>query len=477
MQLKIFTLMLVVLTASLVACGGGGTGSVNPPTSGNAPGAGPPPGSAPTTAPTTDPSDPPTSFVDSGTLTRSDFYNYPATDPLPASTVTAQVAQNTVISTVANPFGSGNVLDYHTAENDAYALQTLPFTTDAFLRVNSAVSPSELVLLGSKVVDDQGSKTLTTFDLPQILDKIPQAASQMWTNNPGSRIDIDYVNGNTSDRHVGSDGTSSEQDFIVNIDGKTPHYPTVQVTAQTQFDGSAKVVFLLDEEGRPGFPFSSITDTFTMSKPGASGIVLSFAQNSVPVTGTPPPISTPAPFAAAPAWFKPPLFSETDVDNGLTTIPSACKVSSSFGKQAFQIVQKKHAADGAFGFVDDTTTTAYVVHGFGPVCVRISDVNNAFYDYAQSDFLNQAPGNFFDFAVSTAQPLIATTITEQLTLQSAPSGVSPQSESTQIKPIPYRAITLAQLEVQRQAHAARIKRLFDNLERIQRAMLGGGKVL
>jgi len=117
-------------------------------------------------------------FSFTGALQRSDFYDYPATNPLPAGNVTAQVSQNVNVSSVANPFGSGSAFDYHSAETDAYALQTLLFTTDSFYQLNQASSPARLLLLGSDSIDDQKNSVTIQYDNPQIVDEIPAAANQ-----------------------------------------------------------------------------------------------------------------------------------------------------------------------------------------------------------------------------------------------------------------------------------------------------------
>ncbi|MGZ3527209.1 MAG: hypothetical protein ACXVAO_05850 [Vulcanimicrobiaceae bacterium] len=156
------------------------------------------------------------------------------------------------------------------------------------------------------------------------------------------------------------------------------------------------------------------------------------------------------------------------------TIPAACHVPSGFGTKASQIVQKKHVVDPAFGTTDDTVTTRYVVTGFGSVCVQVTDLNNAFYDYSLSDFTNQTPQEFFVFSTTVAQPLIATTIAETLTLQKASRSTTTAS-AIKLEPIASAALADAQLSVFRESTQLRIKRLQKAITHMSDALSRGGQ--
>lgn len=469
---------LAALSASLVACGGSGGGMTPDAAAGNQP-LQTAPVQAPTAAPATSTPQPiaapglgpNVAFDFAGSLARSDFYNYPAANPLPAMTVNAQVAQDVNVSSVSNPFGAGAAFDYHNVENDAYALQTLLFTTDSFYQLKSSSAPKQLVLLGSNTVDDQKNKTSIKYAMPQIVDEIPEAANQTWTNNPAGTLKIAYANGNATNRLTESNSAYSEQDSYVTVGANV--YPQVNMSTAMHADGSATIVFVFNEEGRVGFPSKSVTFTFLMSKPQASGITLEASAFTVPSKGSPPPSPPPAKFGVAPAWFETPLYSETNTDNGLTMIPKSCNVPAAFGAQARQIVKKVQSVDAAYGTIDNTTTTRYDAGDFGVVCVQIADVNDAFYDFSLADFTNQTPQQFFVFATSLAQPLITTTITEQLTLSTNGLTASSRQKESAISISP-QAIALAEIAVQRETRRARAKRLEDELHRIHDALVRGG---
>ena len=473
MKLAFSILGLVVLTSGLVSCGGGGGAGIPPniPAGSQDPAV---PAATPTPASIPVPGiQPDIAFKFTGDLQRSDFYNYPASNPLPATTAKAQVAQNVSITSVNDPFGSGNAFDYHNVENDAYALQTLLFTTDSFYQLDSSVSPKELLLLGSNTVDDQKNTTSIHYTTPQIVDKIPEAAHQSWTNDPAGTLKIAYSNQNSTERDTASNGSYSEQDSYLTLGGNA--YPRVNMTTSMHADGSAKIVFVFNEEGRVGYPFKSVTYTFLMTRPTASGIALSSSSYSVPSTGTPSPSPSPTAFGVAPEWFNTPLYSETNVDNGPMTVPASCNVPAPFGKQARQLVKTVQTVDAAYGTIDNTTTTRYDAADFGAVCVQISDVNNAFYDFSLADFTNQTPQQFFAFATTVAQPLIATTINEQLTLCSC--DLSPSSRerfATTVKPISNETIALAELAVQRESQRERAKRMEQELRAVRDALVRGG---
>ncbi len=474
MKLPIHFLGLAVLSASLVSCGGGGGGAGVTPTTIT----GTPDPAQPAGPPTATPSvpvpgmQPGIAFDFTGALQRSDFYNYPASNPLPATTANAQVAQNVSISFVNDPFGSGSAFDYHNVENDAYTLQTLLFTTDSFYQINSSTSPKEILLLGSNTVDDQKNTTSIHYTNPQIVDKIPEAANQSWTNNPAGTLKITYANGNLTDRVTAANASYSEQNVYINLGGAV--YPQVNLKSSMHADGSARIVFVFNEEGRVGYPNKSVTYTFVMSRPKPGGITLSSSSVAVPVTGPPPPSPSPSPFGVAPAWFKTPLYSETNVDNGLMNVPASCNVPAAFGKQARQIVKTVQSIDAAYGTVDDTTTTRYDAADFGAVCVQISDVNNAFYDFSLADFTNQTPQQFFAFATAVAQPLIATTINEQLTLSTSGLSASSSERTASVKPISNQTIALAELAVQRESQRTRAKRMEQELRQVRDALVRGG---
>ncbi len=476
MKRSIPILGLAVLSASLISCGGGGgSGGITP-----GPGAGnditltsPAPAATSSPQPIAVPGmNSGISFDFTGALTRSDFYNYPAANPLPASTASADIAQNVKVTTVDNPFGPGSVFDYHNVENDAYTLQTLLFTTDSFYQLKTTVSPKQLLLLGSNTVDDQKNKTSIVYTTPQIVDQIPESAKQAWTNNPAGTLKIAYANGNATDRLTNANASYNERDTYVTIGADA--YPQVNMSTAMHPDGSAQIVFVFNEEGRAGYPSKSVTYTFLMSKPQSSGIKLKASIYTVPATGTPSPSPSPAAFGVAPAWFKTPLYSETNTDNGPTVIPSSCEVSPAFGTHARQIVKTVHSVDGAYGTIDDTTTTRYDVVDFGAVCVQISDVNNAFYDFSLADFTNQAPLQFFSFATALSQPLISTTITEQLTLSTHGLTSSSGRQTQSLRPIAPQTIALAEAAVARETQRARAKRLENELRQIRDALVRGG---
>jgi len=82
------------------------------------------------------------------------------------ASASAAITQDVTVSSTPNPFGSGNVFDYHNVENDAYAFQTLPFTVDSYYELDRSTSPARLLLLGSNTVDDQKNVTSVQYAPP-----------------------------------------------------------------------------------------------------------------------------------------------------------------------------------------------------------------------------------------------------------------------------------------------------------------------
>jgi hypothetical protein len=141
------------------------------------------------------------------------------------------------------------------------------------------------------------------------------------------------------------------------------------------------------------------------------------------VTANPAPNATPFTFPTfyVPVWYQTPLVlsNESLVDNGPTTLPTACDVPTALTRSPRQSIDTKSTVDPVFGETDVTTTTTYTEPGIGVACVQLNDVVNQYYDLSgQAQFNVEGVGPLGFFAgVNT--PFQTTTTTETLGITSA----------------------------------------------------------
>lgn len=403
-------------------------------------------------------------FAFSGTLTQSDVYAYPTPNPLPPDSKTANVTQTVTVSATTDPYGSGTtVQDFNVAEKDAFPTQTLSSTTDSYFQegaANGGISP--FYMLGSSAVDDQGNTYQTQFASPGVLvDELPESSGQSWTNSPAQTIKNNYVGMESVARTVNADGsfTSSENLYSAPIPSPSPgaptqDYPNATLTTSGYADGHGNLNYQYTIPDASGWAAGTIFENdMAVTAPSGNGIQFMEDRQWVPSQQTPPPYSN---YQNVPVWYtigSTGLHSETDKDFGSVTIPSSCNVPSSFGTSANQIEQTTSDIDPMMGTLETVKTDEYVVTGYGPVCVAVSDVDNQYYNY-QAD--QSYSGNFSYFPVLSGSPLLITTVKETLALQSATVSAQTRTRNTAIAPaaIPSAAIGLAKQHVQALTHRA-----------------------
>ena len=140
--------------------------------------------------------------------------------------------------------------------------------------------------------------------------------------------------------------------------------------------------------------------------PGSGTITLSFPGSKTPSR-------------TFPAWFTlaGPLISDTFADNGPAGFPAGCAVTPAIGTQGEQIVETQRTLDPVLGYLETRTTTSYVVDGFGPACITISDVLASYYDYTNDT-------TKIDYQSQNGLPNRIDTITQTLGMTSPTSPYS-----------------------------------------------------
>jgi hypothetical protein len=389
-------------------------------------------------------------FRFTGTTTQTVTYAVPTSSPEPATSQSASVTQNITVTATACPSATGNItfscsgqVDFHTAETDAYPDQSLYPTTDAWYALNGS---NQWVLYGSNISDGSGDTFETSYGgTPYILDKLPETQGASWSN-PGA---LNYM-------EVDSDNSVTEQQ--INSDGS---YLLTQTTgggyglgittsatgASTYAGGCVAAVTGICTAAFS--PLGAIPNTCTASTTGSPcgsyyetwnsgyyGIIVqapSSGKITVDVQKTPSPTATftPSAIATPHAWYTPMpgnlLYSEADsIPQTSATIPTACNVPATFGSTGNEIQQTIEAIDPVIGYISNETINTWVVAGFGPVCIQMTNVEDEYYNWANDTDRPTGTGRnwgtyvFSPFgATSGTTPASVETITETLTLQSA----------------------------------------------------------
>ncbi|HUZ50817.1 MAG TPA: hypothetical protein VMW12_13900 [Candidatus Dormibacteraeota bacterium] len=457
MNAKYRLIAIGAMAFGLAACGGGGASGGSGPNIPNVPVT----PAVPT--PTPAPSGPPhpaaggDTFTFNGTLARSDAYTYPVASPLPPTAASATIKQNVTVITTPNPFGAGQVQDFQTLESDVYPAQTLSSKNDFYYQSGSAFQ-----LLGYSSVDDVGDATTVQYATPQVVDQLPETTGASWTNSPAASMTQTFIDGETASRTTAADGTYTDTEQIY---GTGTDYPSVKAILSENADGSGEVQIVRYENGRTGFQANeTIYDNYFISPPSAQSSNAQFLYVTYQLADlfygapSPPPA---APFASMPIWYKTPLalYSESDNDLGPQTIPAACNAPAAFGTQGREIQQQLKSTDTVLGTVTSTTTTAYVVDGFGPVCVQLASTVNTYFDYSMDTTITPV---FYQGSGA----LQTTTIAQTLTLAS--QGAYPQSaagrksaggQSPTLHPVSTAEIAIARLRMVAAIETDRAKRI------------------
>ena len=354
-------------------------------------------------------------FTYSGSLSKT--YAQSAPCPQPTSTTSAIIGITVTNSATTAP-NSTAATNQKSVETDTFPTQATTTTTDQVVQ-NTA---SAFLLYSTTSKDSIGNTVATNFANAQQLDALPESPGSWGPNDPSATVTETLADGTAILRTVKSDGSYTDNETFV--DGT--HF-TIAV------DG------LANGKPRDGGGVYTIGGTsFTYAPPSGGTITLT-------ISGATTKTRT------FPVWFTIPAsyISDTFSDNGSQTLDPNCPANSSGATSGNQIVETYVVLDPVLGYNETRTTTSYVVNGFGPVCVKIADTLNSFYDY-QNDTTK------IDYQSQNGQPNSVDTILEYLGMTAPGSAypslrtqstkaVSPVLVSTRIAAIEHtRAIERAQ---------------------------------
>lgn len=318
--------------------------------------------------------------------TNGNTYNYTGTftqefdrllpSPMPTATSTQSVTQTVTVKGGQTFQGQSNLYDLSSSETDAGALQTVTSQTDTFVGFSASGPPIQYLEYGSTWQDQNGDSLSYVYPTPRILDELPESQGQTWTNSAAASI--------TEDQSVNSTSAAFSSQRVYNADGT---YTDKSSYPPGYFGiGSASNYGVIVEN-------SDGSGYYSVPIYGAGDVVF-----GAPVSGqipyqvyaeaSPSPTSSPLVSGNIGAWYSTPaLYSESNIDNGQTAIPASCNASNVFGTNAEQQVQTVNRLDTVLGFTETTTTTTYMVLGYGAVCIQMSDVTTSYYDF-QGDSLS-----------------------------------------------------------------------------------------
>jgi hypothetical protein len=307
--------------------------------------------------------------------------------PEPTSTTFDNVTQSVAVTNPAGFNGSANAVDFKITETDsqtAPAPQTFGVTLDHYFEYSNSMATGKFLDLGYTSVDDSNYQvTVTNGSNDMLADILPETTGATWSNMAGRTIATNDGNGVTTSTTYNDDGsytgTTTYQNYMPSPN-PTGSQLTNTATLTTKTDGSAtyntprlgtareyNYVYSL---GAPSASGSAGTITETTTIPPAAG------STAAPTTST----------TAIPNWMPASvpgsLASETDIDNGPASLPSACAVPASLAGTPNEIVQTKLAVDPLNGELETTTTTTYDTANVGPICVIVNDVQTDYYDFS-----------------------------------------------------------------------------------------------
>ncbi|MGB6985867.1 MAG: hypothetical protein WBD74_07865 [Candidatus Aquilonibacter sp.] len=306
------------------------------------------------------------------------------------------ITQNVSVSTGRSFNGQSNLTEFTTNETDDGQLQTTTTTSQAYLSYvadSARANGIDVTEIGTSSTDSNDVATQTTFGTGNgVVEELPYVYGGRWTNTAARSDTENDPNDENITAAYGADGTYQEQ--FTYPEGGT-------ASALTRDDGSG--VYDVPLEG-----FTNAQTSLTVEAP--SGGELTIGMNI--------PAGNEATAFTLPDWYPvaPPAFaSDTYVDEGSTALPSSCKVGSSYQSASTEeFVETKNRLDTVFGEWETDQIRQYVSSSYGLLCEVVSDNLQDYYDYSTQS------GSVFAFTYTTPPtPLVVTTVSETLALQSA----------------------------------------------------------
>lgn len=318
----------------------------------------PPVSPTPTVSPFVCPSPSCTSYTLAGTSTQTVTRFAPLPTP-PQLKVVSSVAQSVAVMS-GKVFHGLPATDYKTTETDTAPTQAITIHTDNYIQFPA--SAGNVINIGYASTDSNGVKLDVQYKGANgIIGQVPCCTG--WVNSAQSIISETDPDGTTLTETINADGS-----FTLT---KNEVAGTTTETQNSDATGTATIPVV-------GFFGAGVGTGTRIDIPAQSGgmINLTFSAVGAPAP-TPPPIVLPVG-----AWYAPGQTLATDATHvvGVTSIPAGC-VAPPFGPSGLQLQQLETRYDVVFGIQDAETTDTWVTAAVGPVCQRISDTVNIYYDW------------------------------------------------------------------------------------------------
>lgn len=403
--------------------GGGGGGTMNPP---------PTPTPSPSLCPSpSGGSYPPgecTTFALSGASTQTTSRTAPTPTPPPLTT-NDTIAESAIVHNNRS-FHAQPASDYLTTETDAGPNQTITTTSNDYF-VFPPITGGPIVNIGFHSTDSNGV-VIDEQNLAGngIVGELPPSG---WTNNAAQTIVENDPDLTMTTTNIAADGSYSA----------TKNEVAGQTTISANPNGSANEIIPADPFGVGG-----ASTEISIGPVSGGNIVINVC---IPSGTTATPCATPAPQSAIlPAWYpaSPTLASDvaTSTGTGTTSIPPGCTPLATSGTQFHEL---KSRIDTILGYREDETIDTWAVSGTGPVCQRISDTLNLYYDFTGQTL---SPFNSTPIQTTTFSELIGL---QTVTLGAARHPLNARSSLGSLGP----QIAIANARVERFRQAFRTKQL------------------
>lgn len=322
-------------------------------------------------------------LIGSHPITSGDAYNYAGTlaqaitrsQPCPQPTATANANVTVAVTMGTNVENS--------IETDAYATNSTTLTTAA----NVSLVSGKYLESSEHSTDLNGNAITTNYGAhPLQFGQLPELAGNTWSNSTPATVNETLADGTTILRNYSSGGAYVETDTFPGGTG------TNVITVNPDASGS----YALSAASGP---------TVTVGAPTGGNVKISIGTSSLTV----------------PVWFPTNpinLYSDVTHDLGPSgSLPGGCTFTYPQGTPE-HIARTIQIVDPVVGYTETETFDSYDIVGYvggvtlGPVCTKISDVQNQYYDYS----LTTTYGLYFSL---NAQPVITNSINEQISLSNS----------------------------------------------------------
>jgi hypothetical protein len=392
-----------------------------------------------------------------GTLTEVDANDAIAGSPVSTTTASSTTLAVTAAADAADTSGGTTGVTFTANETDASNLTTLTSTTTSTLLYQPQANGSTYVRV-KKVVTNESTGVVYEHDYGAtngLLTVLPEGTGTFNPANDASETYLETdpgvgVNGQVATRRVvNPDGSYTATFEEPNVNTGAPATDTA--TENTNFSG----VLALNSVDPNAF-------TIQFAAPSGGNIQLSLIDPNTALDNV-----TTLPSYIPAANSVPSV--ETDTIRTGVGPPASCTNAATY-PSANLITQTLSVVDAIFGTVETRTTSTYDVAGVGTVCTVVADTVNSFYDYSDQE------GPFLiSFAGLAGTPLLVTTMSEALSLQTTNAAQVQSADRTglsagTVATLPIAAFTA---HVQHLAHQRALERLTAFRRNATRTLRGG----